>query len=115
MALLLRQARGDRSAMPPDFVDLIWRHWDKGTRRATLVLYRDADPDRLAAAGENLSKLTCPSLILWGDRDPYLPTKFAHDYAHVLPRSQLEIVWGAGHWPWIDDLAVIDRVHSFLS
>lgn len=114
MALTMRQARGDRSAMPSEFVEMVWRHWNRGTKRAILQLYRDADPDRLAAAGENLGKLTCPSLVLWGDRDPYLPTKFAHDYAAALPSAQLEIVDGAGHWPWIDDSSVVDRVLSFV-
>ncbi|HEX8690751.1 MAG TPA: alpha/beta hydrolase, partial [Solirubrobacterales bacterium] len=36
MALTMRQARGDRSPMPPQFVETIWRHWDKGTSRAVL-------------------------------------------------------------------------------
>jgi pimeloyl-ACP methyl ester carboxylesterase len=45
LALLLRQARGDhRSPMPPEFVDLIWDHWDPGTQRAVLQLYRHANP-----------------------------------------------------------------------
>lgn len=64
MALLMRQARGDRSAMPPEFVDMVWSHWDKGTRDATLALYRHADPARLAQAGETLARLTCPSLVV---------------------------------------------------
>ena len=81
LALLLRQARGDRSAMPPEFVEMIWKHWDKGTRTATLELYRDADPGRLAHAGADLGELACSSLVLWGDRDPYLPTRFADAYA----------------------------------
>jgi pimeloyl-ACP methyl ester carboxylesterase len=115
MALLMRQARGDRSAMPPEFVDMVWNHWDKGTQQATLALYRHADPDRLAAAGRELSKLTCPSLVLWGDRDIYLPTKFAQDYAQALPNSELELLQGAGHWPWIDDPSVIDRILSFVA
>lgn len=115
MSLLMRQARGDRSPMPPEFVDSVWDHWDKGTRNATLALYRHADPDRLAAAGRDLGRLTCPSLILWGDRDPYLPTKFAEDYAGVLPNADLEIVKGAGHWPWIDDPWVADRILNFVS
>jgi pimeloyl-ACP methyl ester carboxylesterase len=51
ITLLMRQASGDRRPMPPAFVDLIWRHWDKGTQQAVLALYRHADPDRLAAAG----------------------------------------------------------------
>lgn len=115
MALTMRQARGNRSAMPPAFVDLVWDHWDKGTRAATLVLYRHADPDRLARAGRDLAKLNCPSLVLWGDRDPYLPTRFAEAYAQTLPSSQLKIVPGAGHWPWLDDPHVIDTVLGFLS
>jgi pimeloyl-ACP methyl ester carboxylesterase len=115
MERTLRQAKGDRGPMPPGFVDLIWRHWDKGTSRAVLALYRDADPDRLAAAGQDLDKLTCPSLVLWGARDPYLPTSFAESYARALPNSKLDLVDAAGHWPWIDDPKQIDSVASFLS
>jgi pimeloyl-ACP methyl ester carboxylesterase len=115
MALLMRQAHGDRTPMPPEFVDMVWRHWDKGTRDATLALYRHADPDRLADAGRNLSRLTCPSLVLWGDRDLYLPTKFAEAHVAVLPDSQVQIVKGAGHWPWIDDPSVIEDVVNFVS
>lgn len=115
MALLMRQARSDRSPMPPEFVDMVWRYWDKGTRDATLALYRHADPDRLAQAGKDLARLTCPSLVIWGDNDLYLPTRFAEAHVAVLPDSQLQIVSGAGHWPWIDDPTVIDRVLDFLA
>lgn len=114
LAMLLRQARGDRSAMPPEFVDLIWEHWDRGTQRAILALYRDADPPRLAAAGRDLGQLSCPALVLWGDRDVYLPTRFAEAYAAVLPASTLEVLPGVGHWPWIDDPGSIERVLKFL-
>lgn len=114
MALLMRQARGDRSAMPHEFIEMVWSHWDRGTKQATLALYRHADPDRLAAAGKDLAALACPSLVLWGDRDPYLPTHFARAYAEALPGSQLQLVPGAGHWPWIDDLTAIDRVLDFV-
>jgi pimeloyl-ACP methyl ester carboxylesterase len=113
LGLLLRQARGDRSAMPPEFVEMIWDHWDKGTRAAVLALYRHADPDRLATAGKDLAKLACPSLVVWGDRDIYLPTRFAEAYAEVLPDAKLEIVAGAGHWPWIDDPRVAETILSF--
>ncbi len=115
MALLMRQARGDRGAMPPEFVDMVWNHWDKGTRDATLALYRHADPDRLAQAGKDLSQLTCPSLVLWGDRDPYLPTRFAEAYAQALPNADLKIVQGAGHWPWIDRPSTLEDILSFVS
>jgi pimeloyl-ACP methyl ester carboxylesterase len=114
MALVMRQARGDRSPMPREFVDMVWDHWDRGTRAATLALYRHADPDRLVEAGRDLGRITCPALILWGDRDPYLPLRFGEAYAAALPGAELEVATGAGHWPWIDDSALIDRIHSFV-
>lgn len=115
LELLLRQARGDRGPMPAEFVDMIWEHWDAGTSRALLALYRHADPDRLARAGADLGQLDCPALVLWGDRDVYLPTRFASAYAAALPNAEAEAVPGAGHWPWIDDPALIDRTLRFLA
>lgn len=114
LSLLMRQATGDRRPMPPEFIDMVWRHWDSGTQAAVLALYRHANPDRLATAGKNLSRLTCPSLIIWGDRDPYLPTRFANAYATALPSSKLQVVPAAGHWPWLDDARVIEDVLNFL-
>jgi len=113
--LLMRQASGDRRPMPRKFTDMIWEHWDGGTQQAVLALYRHADPDRLALAGKGLGKLGCPSLVLWGDRDIYLPTRFAEAYAAALPDSALEIVPGAGHWPWVDDARLVGRIHDFVS
>ena len=114
LALLLRQARGDRGPMPPQFVDMIWDHWDAGTRAATLKLYRHADPDRLAQAGSELGKIGCPALVLWGDRDAYLPIRFGRAYADALPGAELEVLPGAGHWPWIEQPDLVDRVLGFL-
>ncbi len=114
VALLMRQASGDRGPMPSDFIDSIWDCWNPGTGRAVLALYRHADPDLLAAAGRDLGGLTCPSLVVWGERDPYLPTRFAEALAAALPDSELDLVQGAGHWPWIDDRRVVDRVAAFL-
>lgn len=115
LALLLRQARGDRGAMPDRFVDLIWSCWDAGTQAAILALYRDADADKLAAAGADLARLRCPALVIWGDRDPYLPLRFGGAYAHALPGARLEVARGAGHWPWIEEPGLVDRVLAFLA
>jgi len=115
LALLLRQATGNRGPMPDEFVNAIWEHWGPGTSAALLALYRHADPDRLAQAGADLDRVECPALVLWGDRDIYLPTRFARSYADVLPGAELEVVAATGHWPWIDDVRVVDRVTRFLA
>jgi pimeloyl-ACP methyl ester carboxylesterase len=114
MALLMRQARGDRSAMPEEFVEMTWRHWDAGTQAATLALYRHADPARLAVAGNQLGRVECPALVVWAARDAYLPLRFGEAYAAALPGAELEVAAGAGHWPWIDDPALIERILLFL-
>ena len=33
----------------------------------------------------------------------------------MLPDSRVQIVDGAGHWPWIDDPSVIEDVVNFVS
>jgi len=114
-ALLLRLAKGDHGPMPDEFVDMIWDNFDAGTGAALLALYRHADPDRLAVAGRDLGRLACPALVLWGDRDPYVSPRFGEAYAAALPNAELEIVRGAGHWPWIEDPSLVDRVLDFLS
>ena len=60
MALIMRQARGDHSAMPPEFVDMVWDHWDKGTQRRhprPLPPRRPRPPRRRR---QRPRQLTCP-------------------------------------------------------
>lgn len=114
-ALILRQASGKPGGMPPEFVDMIWKYLDKGTKRAILRLYRHADLDRLVAAGENLGKLDCPALVVWGEKDPYTPGEWGEAFAKALPHADADIRHDVGHWPWIDDPSIIDRVVNFVS
>jgi pimeloyl-ACP methyl ester carboxylesterase len=115
MGLIMRQLSGDGRSMPPWFIGMIWRHMDHGTNEATLALYRHADPDRLAFAGKDLGRLTCPSLVLWGVNDPFLRPSLGEAYTRALPGSTLQLVPAAGHWPWIDDARVIDDVQNFVA
>jgi pimeloyl-ACP methyl ester carboxylesterase len=89
-------------------------HWDEGTQRAVLRLYRSAPEARLAAAGEDLACLRdVPSLVVWGGSDPYLPPRFADAYAQALGAEKI-VRPGAGHWPWVDDPSLVDEVVAFL-
>lgn len=112
--LLLRQASGDRGPMPPEFVDSIWRYRQRGTGRPVLELYRSADPDRLAEAGAGLGEVSCPALVVWGQRDPYLGPELGRAYASQFPNAELLEVPNGGHWPWIDRPEVVNQVVEFL-
>ena len=106
----------NREPMPDEFVDAVWEHFDHGTQRAILKLYRSAPPEALAAAGTRLGSLEAPALIVWGDRDPYITTDFAHAYAEALGGpATVRIAEDAGHWPWLDEPALVDEIAGFLT
>ncbi len=115
---ILRRASEDVNATPGPmseaWLDSVLDHFDQGTQRAILRLYRGASPDVLAAAGARLGDLQMPALVVWGMRDRYLPERFGRAYADRLANSQLIELADAGHVPWLDRPDVIDRVASFL-
>jgi pimeloyl-ACP methyl ester carboxylesterase len=52
--------------------------------------------------------------VLWGEADPWYPPAVADAYAVRLPGATVERIAGAGHWPWLDQPEVVDRVASLL-
>lgn len=108
----LRRSTG----LPAAAVAAVMRHFDHGTQRAILRLYRASGPDVLAAAGSDLGTLTAPALVIWGERDPYIAPAFAQRLAQALgtPDPRVEIVPNAGHWVWIDAPDVIQTIVQFV-
>jgi pimeloyl-ACP methyl ester carboxylesterase len=100
--------------MPADWIDSVLDHFDQGTQRAILRLYRSSGPDVLAAAGRALGTLQMPALVVWGMTDPYIAPQFARAYADALPNAELLELGDAGHYPWLDRPEVVDRVVEFL-
>ena len=100
--------------VPRGFVDAAWSHFDQGTQRAILRLYRSAPEGLLAAAGRELSHIRVPALVVCGTRDPYIPPQFADAYAARLPQARVEHLEDTGHWPWLDCPDVVQRFATFL-
>jgi pimeloyl-ACP methyl ester carboxylesterase len=100
--------------MPAEWIASVLDHFDQGTQRAILRLYRSSPPDVLAAAGARLASLEMPALVVWGAQDPYISEHFAHTYADTFADSQLLELADAGHYPWLDRPDVIDRLVEFL-
>jgi pimeloyl-ACP methyl ester carboxylesterase len=114
LAKTLRRTCVRPDAWSEERIAAVWQQFDQGTQRATLRLQRSVDERGLAAAGAKLAELERPALVVWGARDPWLDPAFADAYAARLPRASLELVADAGHWPWLDQPAVIDLVAEFL-
>jgi pimeloyl-ACP methyl ester carboxylesterase len=119
-ALRLLATRQSETQVPEkvleEAIDGIWKHFDHGTQRAILRLYRSAPEDKLAELGRDLGRITAPALVVWGAEDPYLDAKWARAYADALGGPvEVDIVDDAGHWPWYEQPRVIDRVANFVA
>ena len=112
---LSRDAVATDGRAPDYLIDRVWDHFDHGTQRAILKLYRSGPPEVLGRAGARLGAITCPGLVLWGRLDPYIPESFAAAYSGALGGpTRLELVEEASHWPWIDRPEAVTTVTDFL-
>ena len=115
LRLLSRESNATPGPMPQQWLDSVLAHFDQGTQRAILRLYRSSPPAVLERAGAQLSRVQAQALVVWGTRDPYLPERFGRAYAEALPHAQLLELPDAGHWPWLDRPDLIDTVVGFLA
>jgi pimeloyl-ACP methyl ester carboxylesterase len=109
-----RESNAKPGPMPEAWIDSVLAHFDEGTQRAILRLYRSSPSEVLAKAGAGLKTLGVPALVVWGERDPYIPARFAREYADVLGAELISLP-DAGHWWWLDRPDVIARVVEFLT
>lgn len=109
-------ARPDR--MPRAVLDNHWRlaRHDDGLRcvfDAWAQLPEGAASVETVRAG--MPSLDVPALVLFGADDPYLPPPNAERLAKDLPRAQLQLLAGAGHFVQEDaPEEVAERVAAFL-
>lgn len=76
---------------------------------------RGQNPD-VVLTDELLARTTMPVLFLWGADDPNGGAAVARDFAQRLPNSELVIIPGAEHAPWLDDLdTCVAHTCSFLA
>lgn len=90
---------------------------ERSTYRRILDVAKDKDAfDTVMALNRNLTKLDMkrtglrgrlgelrlPVLIIWGDRDRYMPPRLAHVVQQEIPRSKLVMFKECGHSPMLE-------------
>jgi pimeloyl-ACP methyl ester carboxylesterase len=63
----------------------------------------------LSANLSNFSKLSMPTLLIWGDKDRITPLWQGEKLKQVIPNSSLEVLKGLGHIPQIEDPVQFDN------
>jgi pimeloyl-ACP methyl ester carboxylesterase len=115
LRFISKESNAAPGPLPEAWQDSVLDHFDQGTQRAILRLYRSSPPEVLEARGLDLGLLRMPALVVWGMKDPYIPGRFGAAYADALAQAELIELQDAGHWPWLDRPDLIDRVVEFLS
>ena len=70
---------------------------------------------RLHLPDEILRRVACPTLFIWGGRDPFGGAAVGRALVDRIPTASLDLMADAGHSPWLDDMAAcVAKMSSFL-
>jgi pimeloyl-ACP methyl ester carboxylesterase len=104
--------RNEPRGLPRDFVEAMYDHYDRRTRKAVLALYRDTDDP--GSAAPELTKLLAPrdipALVIWGEHDAYLPSSYAERQREAFPSADVHVLPASGHWPFADAPDTVERL-----
>ena len=104
-------SRGSQK-LTKDWMDQRYEQFDYKTQRAVLAMYRAADPWRLTKRQRKLDRLyeTVPTLVLWGEKDPYIPLRFSRCFG-----ENVVIYPNSGHWVTLEEKKdVLAKIEDFL-
>lgn len=99
-------SRGEPRGLPRAFVERMYDHYDRRTRRAVLALYRATDdPGAVPPATRDV-----PALVIWGEHDRYIPHSYAARQRELFPSADVHVLPASGHWPYADAPETVERL-----
>ena len=124
-ASITRETFGEllRGASPRVTDAALEEYWkglrDEERRAAHLALYRSGNFEELEPYRGRLAAMDVPTLVLWGERDPFAPVATARRLKEEIPHAELVILEDTGHFVQEDApervAAVITRFLRSLS
>jgi pimeloyl-ACP methyl ester carboxylesterase len=91
---------------PAGYLDRLYDDYDRATRCAILRYYRSTSEDYQTAPREQAARLrphNRPALVLWGQKDPYVPPEQAEKQRQAFPSARIVLFEESGHFPHVDD------------
>lgn len=93
--------------LPADYLHRMYDNYDRATRCAALRYYRSAiRPENFDLARKQAAVLRArrrPALVIWGEKDVFIPPKHAQDQRQAFPDADVHVFEDSGHWPFVDD------------
>ena len=108
-----RSYDGDSASVSDEAWERCWHlfgPWVPGVREKARMIVNEKlnahglDLMRRFDAVDQLALVDCPTLVCVGELDPITPVAAAHEIVGALPDgiARLEVIGGAGHFPWRD-------------
>ncbi len=95
--------------MPAEFnTDYLLSQYRQLTTLASLAWNPGYDPK----LERRLQRITCPTLIIWGQNDRFIPSVYGDNFHRLIANSQLVKLEGTGHMPMLEKPAEWSRVIS---
>jgi len=106
--------RNEPRGLPREFVEAMYDHYDRRTRKAVLALYRATDDP--GGMSEPLIALFAgreiPALVIWGEHDAYLSSSYAERQREAFPAAEVHVLPASGHWPFADAPDTVERIFT---
>ena len=81
-----------------------WKAFDTDEgRQGILDLYRSGDFAKLEPYDGQLAALGVPTLLLWGENDPFAPVAGAHRLKREIPDAKVVLLEDSGHFLYADE------------
>jgi pimeloyl-ACP methyl ester carboxylesterase len=100
----LKQVYGDPSKMSQDTTDryynILMREGNRQSSKEILtVMKANSNNPNVTRYIAKLNTMSVPVLVMWGDKDIWVPTSILENWKADLPRAEYVVFKGAGHVP----------------
>jgi len=92
----LKEVYYDDTAVTDELIDRYYKlSLREGNRNALIVRSKQKSQSRI----DQLNRLEEPTLLMWGEEDPWIPISYAHKFDSIIPDSRLIFYEKVGHIP----------------
>ena len=89
----------NKSVMTDELIDLYLAPWSsEDGKRAFFRNLRRLNKEYTQAIADALKQLPHPTLVLWGEKDPFQKPAYAEKLAATIPHAELIWIKDVGHW-----------------
>ncbi len=105
-----------RRRLPAELRADLWESFSQSDVRLFIARLCAGYQGTLMQLPEVYQKITCPTLVLWGEQDQHFPPNHAKRLTALVPGSTLQIIPEAKHWmAWYLADTVAQSIRTFLA